>query len=94
MKMTHHRVIRDGCIHLLILAVSQSVTQSVFYQVLIAVSDAVFKGNCLTEKYISFKNGRYCGLVVFINVNTCILTKGGNYKTFLKENYAVALYSC
>ena len=31
-----------------------------------------------------------CGLVVFIDLNTYIL-KGTNFKTFLKEYYAVAL---
>ena len=27
-----------------------------------------------------------CGLVVFIVMNTCILTEGKNFKTSLKEN--------
>ena len=30
----------------------------------------------------------------FIDMNTYILTKSRNFKTFLKENYAVALDSC
>ena len=31
------------------------------------------------------------GLVVFTDMNTYILTEGRDFKTFLKENYAVAL---
>ena len=31
---------------------------------------------------------------VFININTYILTEGTNLKTFLKENYPIALDSC
>ena len=34
-----------------------------------------------------------CGLVVFIDMNIYILIEGRNFKTFLKENYAVALGS-
>ena len=34
------------------------------------------------------------GLVVFIDMNTCILKEGGNFKTFLKKNYAIALECC
>ena len=34
------------------------------------------------------------GLVVFIDMNTYILTEGGNFKTFFKENYAIALERC
>ena len=34
------------------------------------------------------------GLVVFIDMNTYILTKSWNFKTFLKENYAITLDSC
>ena len=33
-------------------------------------------------------------LVVFININTCIVTEGRHFKTFLKENYVIALDSC
>ena len=32
--------------------------------------------------------------MVFIGINTYILTEGRNFKTFLKENYASALDSC
>ena len=35
-----------------------------------------------------------CGLVVFIGMNMYTLTKGRNFKTFLRENYAVARGSC
>ena len=31
---------------------------------------------------------------LYINMNTYILAKGWNFKTFLKENYAIALDSC
>ena len=31
---------------------------------------------------------------VFVDMNTYILTKGRNFKTFLKENYAVGLVNC
>ena len=34
-----------------------------------------------------------CGLVVFIDMNMYILREGRNFKTFLKENYAIALDS-
>ena len=33
-------------------------------------------------------------LVVFVDMTTYILTVGRNFKTFLKENYAIALDSC
>ena len=35
-----------------------------------------------------------CELVVFIDMETYILTEGRHFKTFLKENYAIALDSC
>ena len=35
-----------------------------------------------------------CGLVVFINMSTYILTEGINFKIFLKENYPITLESC
>ena len=36
-----------------------------------------------------------CGLAVFIDMNTYILTEGSrSFKTFLTENYAFALDSC
>ena len=34
------------------------------------------------------------GLVVFTDINRYILKEGRNFKTLLKENYAVALDSC
>ena len=38
---------------------------------------------------------RTCGLiVVFVDMNTCIFIEGRNLKTFLKENYAIALDFC
>ena len=33
-------------------------------------------------------------LVVFVDMDTYILTEVSNFKTFLKENYAIALSSC
>ena len=33
-------------------------------------------------------------LVVFVDMDTYILTENRNFKTFLKENYAIALDSC
>ena len=33
-------------------------------------------------------------LVVFVDMTMYILTVGRNFKTFLKENYAIALDSC
>ena len=36
-----------------------------------------------------------CGLVVLTDMDTYILIEGGRiFKTFLKENYAIALDSC
>ena len=35
-----------------------------------------------------------CGLVVFIDINTYILTGGKNLKIFLQENYTVVLDNC
>ena len=32
--------------------------------------------------------------MIFIDINTYILTEGTNSKIFLKENYAIALDSC
>ena len=32
--------------------------------------------------------------LVFIDINTYILTEDRNFKTFLKENYAIALNIC
>ena len=46
MKITHHWVIGDGCIHLWILA--ELFSHSVFYQVLNAVSDGMLKRKCLS----------------------------------------------
>ena len=36
----------------------------------------------------------YCVLVIFIDMTTYILTEGKNFKTFLKENNAIALDNC
>ena len=56
-KITHHRVMGNGCVHLLIglLAVSQSV----FYQVLNAVSDGALASILQWRNNISFKKDRY-----------------------------------
>ena len=35
-----------------------------------------------------------CGLVVFTNTNTYIVTEGTHFKTFLKENYLFVLPGC
>ena len=35
-----------------------------------------------------------CGIVVSIDMNMYILTESRNFKTLLKENYAIALDSC
>ena len=35
-----------------------------------------------------------CGLVVYVDMNTNKFTEGRNFKTFLKENNAIALDSC
>ena len=35
-----------------------------------------------------------CGLVVLTDMNTYLQKEGGSFKTFLKENYRVALDSC
>ena len=32
--------------------------------------------------------------MIFINVNMYLLTEGGDFKTFLKENYVITLDSC
>ena len=52
MKITHHRVIGNGCIHLGIgtCVQCQSISQSVFYQVLNAVIDGAFKRKCLKDR--------------------------------------------
>ena len=81
--------------HSLMNTCSQSISQSVIYQVLNAVSDGVFKKRRLMEKIFQGQVLKStCGIVVFIDMNTYILTKGRNFKTFLKENYAIALDSC
>ena len=54
-----------------------------------------YKKDCTPENPIlSVLKLRSYGLVVFIDMNTYILTEGRNFKTFLKENYAVDLDSC
>ena len=35
-----------------------------------------------------------CGLVVFTDMKMYILTEGRNFKTYLNENYPIALDSC
>ena len=35
-----------------------------------------------------------CGLDLFIDMNTYIITEGRNFKAILKENYAMTLDSC
>ena len=74
-------------------SVSQSVSQPVCvcvcvcvcFLVLNAVSDGVFKRKCLTfdSKYLISKGllKSICGLVVFIDMNTHILTKDRNFNT-------------
>ena len=47
-----------------------------------------------THKLFSTLKLPLCGLVVFIDMNTYILTGGRSFKTLLKENYAIALDSC
>ena len=37
---------------------------------------------------------RLCELMAFADMNTCILIEGRNFKTFVNENYAIALESC
>ena len=47
------------------------------------------------QKILSALKLIICGLVVFIDINKYILTEGGrSFKTFLKDNYAIALDSC
>ena len=50
--------------------------------------------NCVPEFPIlsALKLPTY-GLVVFIDMNTYILTEGRSFRTFLEENYAIALNS-
>ena len=51
--------------------------------------------NCVSKfPVLSALKSPSCRLVVFIDMNTNILTEGRNFKTFLKENYAIALDSC
>ena len=51
--------------------------------------------NCETELLIlSVLKLPLHGQIVFIDINTFILTEGWNFKKFLKENYAVALDNC
>ena len=48
--------------------------------------------NCVPEFLIlSALKLPSCVPVVLIDLNTCILTEGRNFKTFLKENYAITL---
>ena len=51
--------------------------------------------NCATEALIfSVLKLFSCGLVVFTDMSTYILTEGKNFKTSLIENYATAWKSC
>ena len=53
------------------------------------------QNNCAPEfPILSALKLRPCGLVVFMDMNTYILTEGSDFKTFLRENYAIALNSC
>ena len=53
----------------------------------------VSQGPCVKPKFFSLKLPS-CGLVVFISMNTYVLTEDTNLKTFLKESYSVGLDSC
>ena len=51
--------------------------------------------NCASELLIlSALKLPSCELVVFINMNTYILTEGKHLKTILKESYLIGLDSC
>ena len=51
--------------------------------------------NCVPEfPMLSAHKLPSCGLVVFIDMNTYIVTEGRSFKAFLKENYAVVWESC
>ena len=50
--------------------------------------------NCVPEfQNLSAFELPWCGLLLFIDMNTYILTEWRNFKTFLKENYPIALDS-
>ena len=68
------------------------VSQSVCYQVLNSFRVMV----CLKENVQIFHIGQTLkeAHVVFTDMNRYILTEGRNFKTFLKANYAIVLYSC
>ena len=53
----------------------------------------VYKNFQFFQPLISNSFTFICELVVFIDINTYILTEGTNFKTLLKENYAIALDS-
>ena len=58
-------------------------------------SQQVIQQSCVPDfPILSDLNLSSCGLVDFINMNTYILTKGRSFKTFLEENYAIALENC
>ena len=82
-KITHHRVIEDICIHLWIICW--------FSPCCISVWKKMFANGAIM---FHFKRTgvlqRTLGIVVFIDLNTYVLN-GMNFKTFLKENYAIAL---
>ena len=56
---------------------------------------ASHKKNCVPEfSMLSALKLPSCGLLILIDMNRYILTEGRNFKTFLKANYAIVLYSC
>ena len=69
------------------------VSQSLFYQVLNAVSDGGFKRKCSAKHmYTGFEKHMWTS--AFLDMNAYIHTEGGNFKTFLKEKSVIALNSC
>ena len=69
------------------------VSQSLFYQVLNAVSDGEFKRKC-SEKHMYTGFEKHMRTSAFLDMNAYIHTEGGNFKTFLKEKSVIALNSC
>ena len=52
-----------------------------------------------SKKFVRISNSfssdiRLCGLVIFIKMNTYILTEGRDFRAFLKDNYAITLNNC
>ena len=54
------------------------------------------RGTCKHQKcQRSTQSTSSCELVIFIDLSMCILTEAAkSFKTFLKENYAIALETC